>query len=185
MKLPFRFNPPVVRSKWGRIILLIIVGALVSSNRIFAEGYYRFMESILGAFLHSDIMMQVGSGLNKVLPFNMNNPLVYVKIIHVIQTMLLCYTFVWFWFQDKKLFRLALIIDSSWLIGGVLCNVVGKIVSVEEITSIARYTTDYLFSPLAVSFTVPVLTLAKQSGMGSLKPAPHAEKAAKNTEKPA
>jgi hypothetical protein len=182
MKLPFRFNPPVIRSKWGRIILLIFVGALVASNRIFADGYYKFMESALGGFLHSDIMMSVGGGLNKVLPFNMNNPVVYVKIIYIIQTMLLCYTFVWFWFQDKKLFRLALIIDSSWLIGGVLCNVVGKIVSVEEITSIARYTTDYLFSPLAVSFTVPVLTLAKQSGMGSLKPATHQKQVTKSEE---
>jgi hypothetical protein len=173
MKLPFRFNPPVVRSKWGRIILLIIVGALVASNRIFADHYYKFMENALGGFLHTGFMMSVGGALNKVLPFNMNNPVAYIKIIYIIQTMLLCYTFVWFWFQDKKLFRLALIIDSSWLIGGLLCNVVGKLVSVEEITSIARYTTDYLFSPLAVSFTVPVLTLAKQSGMGSLKPAPH------------
>ena len=182
MKLPFRFNPPVIRSKWGRILLLIIVGVLVASNRIFADHYFKFMGNALGGFLHTGFMMSAGAALNKVLPFNMNNPLFYVKFFYVIQTMLLCYTFVWFWFQDKKLFRLALIIDSSWLIGGLLCNVVGKLVSVEEITSIARYTTDYLFSPLAVSFTVPVLTLAKQSGMGSLKPAPHVEKAAKNTE---
>jgi hypothetical protein len=183
MKLPFRFNPPVIRSKWGRILLLLIVGALVASNRIFADGYYKFMEGALGGFLHSDFMMNVGGGLNKVLPFNMNNPVAYVKIIYIIQTMLLCYTFVWFWFQDKKLFRLALIIDSSWLIGGLLCNIVGKLVSVEEITSIARYTTDYLFSPLAVSFTVPVLTLAKQSGMGSLQPAPHEKQVKPKVEK--
>jgi len=174
MKIPFKFDPPKIKQRWVQVTILFIVGALVASNRIFAEGYYHFMLEKLGGFMNSGGVTAVTGALNKVLPFNMNNTIFYVKTIYIIQTMLLCYTFVWFWFQDPKLFRLALIIDSGWLIGGLVCNLVGKVVHMEEITSIARYTTDYLFSPLAVSFTVPVLTLAKQSGMGTL-PKPSSE----------
>ncbi len=100
--------------------------------------------------------------LDRVLPFDLSRPLLFVKLVTSTIHLLCMVGLAHLWFLDQRITRMAVLIIIGWFGAGILLNFAGRLTHNVSILEDARTFIDYLLQPLGIVFVIPVLILYRR-----------------------
>jgi len=102
------------------------------------------------------------STLDRLLPFNLSEPVFMIKLLTSLVHLLAMVGMVHYWFLDKRVTKTASLIILGWFGFGLFLNIVGRVIHDESVLLNARTLTDYLLQPFGIAFIIPAMILYKR-----------------------
>lgn len=150
------------RNPLFRITGLVILGLILVLTFQFARQFYIWIYYKI-LFLYSiGAFMQVIGFLDRLLPFNLSQPVFLIKIIASVVHLVCMIGIIQLWFTDWRITKRGMFIIIGWFAAGIILNLIGKTSGDADVLLSARTLIDYLLQPFGIAFLVPVLILYRK-----------------------
>ncbi len=138
-------------------ILMLFLGTFQYAREIYIGMYYP-MYYLLNA---ESIKPALGL-FQKIVPFSLSNPLLWIKGFNLVFHISLIIAFVAFYYRDWRYVKWTIVFLGSTIGGGVVINLLGRALGYAGVTQLGRNFFDLFISPFALAFLIPAFTLQQR-----------------------